>query len=403
MKILVVDDSVEKSNDINEALMSIDEIKKQGQVIFAESVVEAKRILMNEIFDVLIIDQYLPNHSGERPSPNGGVGLIADVHKRPDLHKPHYIIGLTEFATTTDYTNVLQEHLWTSIPYSTFDESWKVKLISKIRYLNDCKLNEPPQTDRDFDVLIITALLNPEFSQLLTTSDWTDIRIRDGLNTKQAVFARTANPKQLRAIATCQSQMGIAAASTIAAQMLGICNPKYTVMTGITCGIEGNTNIGDVILADPCWEWSGGKFTEVKGERVFEPSPYQERVNQQLIRIAQDIMLDDSVLRAIWDSFAGEKPLNIPKLHIGPLASGASVISDKRILTDIKKHQRKLLGVEMEAYGIMYASSHCNSNTMPFVIKSVCDFGDSKKNDKYQAYCSFVSAHLLKHIIKMYM
>jgi nucleoside phosphorylase len=36
---------------------------------------------------------------------------------------------------------------------------------------------------------------------------------------------------------------------------------------------------------------------------------------------------------------------------------------------------------------------------IPIVVKSVCDFGDNKKNDKWQKYAAHTSAQFIFHMI----
>ena len=88
-------------------------------------------------------------------------------------------------------------------------------------------------------------------------------------------------------------------------------------------------------------------------------------------------------------------------MRIGPLASGAAVIQNEEVLHKyIEPYQRKVLGVDMETYGVYYA---CENAFEPvpefFSIKAVSDYANSQKNDGYQEYCAFLSANFFFELI----
>ena len=99
----------------------------------------------------------------------------------------------------------------------------------------------------------------------------------------------------------------------------------------------------------------------------------------------------------IHSSYGGSKPNSLPTARVGPVTSGSAVLTDERLLNKIKEeHHRKLRGVDMELYG-MYTASRDSSppNPITFGMKSVCDYSDSNKSDRYQSYAAHVSARAL--------
>jgi len=78
-------------------------------------------------------------------------------------------------------------------------------------------------------------------------------------------------------------------------------------------------------------------------------------------------------------------------------------LADARLLDEIKKQHRNLLGVEMELYGMYVAARDCSPpNPIAFGIKSVCDFADSKKTDDFQAYSAYVSTRAMAAFCERY-
>jgi nucleoside phosphorylase len=75
-----------------------------------------------------------------------------------------------------------------------------------------------------------------------------------------------------------------------------------------------------------------------------------------------------------------------PEIHYGLIASGNQVMRDAKIRDNLgKKYKDKVLCFEMEAAGVM--------NTIPcLVIRGICDYADSHKNDVWQEYASATAA-----------
>lgn len=70
----------------------------------------------------------------------------------------------------------------------------------------------------------------------------------------------------------------------------------------------------------------------------------------------------------------------------------------------ILKQNRNLLGIEMEAYGVLYAATHATKpRPKVFVAKSVCDFADEQKNDQYQDYAAYTSAKFIYQLALNYL
>ena len=87
-----------------------------------------------------------------------------------------------------------------------------------------------------------------------------------------------------------------------------------------------------------------------------------------------------------------------PKLHLGPMPSGASVICDESLFKEIIRPQhRKCVALDMETYGVYYACENSLNSQIKFLsIKSVSDFADEEKSDDYHEFCCQLSATYLK-------
>ncbi|CAD0055862.1 unnamed protein product [Aureobasidium pullulans] len=89
---------------------------------------------------------------------------------------------------------------------------------------------------------------------------------------------------------------------------------------------------------------------------------------------------------------AREDPL-IPEVHYGVIASGNRLIKDATERDMIAKDSGEdCLCLEMEAAGLM--------NSFPcLVIRGICDYADSHKNDDWQEYVAATAAVYAKELL----
>ena len=73
----------------------------------------------------------------------------------------------------------------------------------------------------------------------------------------------------------------------------------------------------------------------------------------------------------------------------------------RQIFEELESQKRKVYGLEMEAFGC-YDAARRLGDLAPEVVclKSVCDFGDGEKNDKFQKYCAALSASVCMQIVR---
>lgn len=81
----------------------------------------------------------------------------------------------------------------------------------------------------------------------------------------------------------------------------------------------------------------------------------------------------------------------------------AAIDSGRRPPPSIVQQRRDLVGVEMEAYGLVAAAQGGSIKPTAFVVKSVCDFASSLKNDNFQEYAAYTSANAMRVFFEHYM
>jgi nucleoside phosphorylase len=270
--------------------------------------------------------------------------------------------------------------------------------------------NKNNARNNSFDIAIITALDIPEFSEvkklilnLETINKETYSIIDNTIYYKGEILGK--NNQKLRVVLASDDKMGLPAISSLTCRIINNFRPKYLTILGIAAGIEKKTKIGDILISDICWDYGSGKWEEIDNNKFFRPSPYQLTLSEDLRTIITQYKSNRTVLDDIRNSF------NIPRnevldLHIGPFASGSAVISSESLVAEIRDQHRKLIGFDMEIYGVFCAANSFNDNMKPKVIaiKSVSDFGTSDKNnpreDINQAYAAYTSVQFFKKFVE---
>lgn len=403
LDILVVDDSPIKLGKIRDLIRPYESAGKMT-VETCGSIGEAKRIMTEKQFDLVILDIQLPQHDGGTPKKEGGIELLRELRTRSTFKKPHCIVGLTEYdEILRAVAPGFDSELWCIVLFSNSDDGWSDRLIGKIEYLLEAKSCGDRGAAYSCDLGIVTAIQTPEFDSVLRLGEWAK-KVVPGESCDFFTSTFSSAGKTLSVVATCAPQMGMPASAVATTKLITNFRPRYLAMVGISGGVKGGANLGDIVIADPCWDWGSGKRrVRDDGKVVFEPDPMPERLTPHVKTLFMDVRRDKDLLFQVRNSFQGVKPKSDLSLHIGPFASGATVLADGQTVGEIKEHSRKLLGVDMEAYGVMYAAANASEpRPYPFSMKSICDFADAKKGDSLQEYSAHVSATLLYRIALKY-
>lgn len=404
INIMIVEDSEYKLTTIQKLLVE-DLMIDAEYISVAKDIKSAKMLLTKRVYDLLILDLVLPLEYGDEPSPEKGVGFLKDINSNPNLNSPIHVIGLTEFSELKPkFDENFHTNLWHLIYYDASETEWQEKLKNFTHHLLSTRkiFLESNCNDGDFDVAIISALSTPEFDNILKISDSWEVKKVINDATKYYTTEITATTGRIRIIAACLDQMGMTASANLCTKICLRFKPKYIFMTGICAGLKDNgLNFGDILIAEQSWDYGSGKMREdSEGDILFEPDPRPIQLCPELKAKMNAFLRRSDVLMKIQQDWKSSKPKFPLQAKLGPIASGSYVIASNTILGDIKNTQRKLLGVEMEGYGVYYSADNSPKQyTKPIMIKSVSDYGDASKNDGYQEYAAFTSAQFAYRFI----
>lgn len=353
-------------------------------------------------YDLLIADVVVPaDFTGDKDERNCMDFFDAIDERIAPEKRPLYSLPISAATNLTESAyDFFRCRPWGILPYSENNEDCLNALQSIAEWILNDKKNRDQRNH--CDVFIITALSHPEYSEIEQLGfDWGPFEPLDRTQLIRYGSLKVGEKTITVGAAFC-ARMGSVAAATLTTKAALMLNPKIVIMAGICAGVAGKADIGDVIAADVSWDWQSGKYIDKNGEEAFESSPHHINIDDEL-RNKLFIFKRDEPFWSSLSIFSQEHKIPSPKLVTAPMATGSSVLADVRVSERIRSVQhRNVTGLDMETYGV-YAAVSANLTGTDFIsLKSVCDKGDKKKDDKYQQYASLISAKAVEQFIHHY-
>lgn len=398
MKILLVEDTDEKARQV---IVTIDAVLGTGiaHLERANSFLTAIRMLQIKTYDLLILDLLIPTHDNDSAVGNGGKNVLEEIFCGDQCCQPSHIICLTAFEdVASSIKSEIEKNRVNIVIYSETDSSWHHVLGALIRNIDRrLKVAGKFPADYNIDIAIVTSSPHVELSEVtkLPGPFVREYHQDDSLYYYLANW--TTQQKVLLSVVACAApSMGMTAACVTACKVIERWRPHYLVMTGISAGTKKDQDFGDVLVAESAFDYGSGKIVQSEnGERLFIPSPNPLSIDSDISAILQRWEREQCGMDAIRKCWHVPLVKN-PKMIVGILASGAAVIADNKVVEEIMSKSRKVVGLEMEAYGIFQAARLARSpRPKVLVAKSVSDFADNRKNDSAQHYAAFTSARFV--------
>lgn len=383
MRFLIVDDD---GNKVRVVRTLIEDCGVEASAIsVAEDAVSARRLLNERDFEVVFLDVLLPARRGRAPSGDVSADLLREMHEGGGLRCPGCVIGMTaDLDARSRHWEEFGELASCILHVESGSDHWKEPLRRAVLARVD---RRKAQRAYDYDLCVLTALRDPEFSAFVRCSGirWT----REELLFR-GVWVRSGEMKigdrTLQVACAHSTSMGMVAATSLAERMVGMFTPRYLLMTGFCGGIGKDLSLGDLVVAEKAWDWQSGKHVHEE----FLSSVDQKDGCPDLIAAAKKVAQSQDSMRAIGAS----------TVHVAPMVSGSAVVADVSIHQLLQQQHRKVAAVDMEAYGVYYAASLSSPEPSVLCIKGVADLADSAKSDGIQQQCSEASARFAVEVIK---
>jgi nucleoside phosphorylase len=230
--------------------------------------------------------------------------------------------------------------------------------------------------------------------------------------------------------------MGNNIAATRASILLGhFPNVKSLIMVGIAGGIPNpdkindHVRLGDIVVSNEQgviqYDYIENKIEKVEyrnpprppsaslveavryleAEEILGNRPWEVYIDHALsfLKIERPSESDDKLYCSknqdeVIEHPKDKKRINDkPKVFIGPIAS-ANILQKNPMTRDELRERFKVKVIEMEASGI--ADATCTHDVGYLVVRGICDYCDSHKNDDWQQYAAVVAAAYTRALIE---
>lgn len=409
MKMLIVEDTTEKMDSI---VASISSEYYDMEIDKCDNIYEAKDRLCSTYYNILILDLNLPLDKNGDLFNDSGFDLYREIQKVDAYKKPEMIVMLTSYCELIEkYKSDIDNRIFTIIHYSEVDSEWRTSLIENIRYYKKSKEDYLKlfREKYEYDIAIITAveIENNVVVKKLIGKESFKLDYDDTIYTRGTLLVAG---HAIKVVTATQHQMGMTAASTLSMKLITNFRPKVIAMVGIAAGKKGEGKLGDIIAPFESWDYGSGKVKKVKDTTpVFLPDPRYLSLSVEFKEILQQDYKDIlESIRKEWnfEKIQEDKIDSIVKHELnlirGPMACGSIVVQNEELIEKyIEPHNRKIVGLDMESYGVFYAAYNCFApKPKVIVLKSICDYADGDKADDYQEYASYTSASFFVKLLE---
>lgn len=387
MKILILEDNENKLDEIKSILE--DNINRSALSICKNYTDFVKRSTA-DTFDLIIVDLVVPLFHDSTRADDTTDRIIE--HIRLDKENVNFntpVIAITSFPeiASSNYGNVNGYDI-NIINYCSQNKSWESQLLYKAckyipkltyEYVIFCALEKEAKGFIDAGYEVSEPKIINELSCLEIT----------GINGKLGLIVT-------------QPRMGLVSAAITCSRAIELFSPKVVAMSGICAGIEGRSNIYDIIIPENCTQHDAGKWAS--GGFIPErfSIPLQPSLRLKLNQVLKDSSFISNIMNKL-DVSNYRLPKNIDSLDlsvkIAPTSSGSAVIADENHLEEVKEQHRKLAAFEMESYALYQAAFESTNQPKYFSAKCVVDNGNNDKSDDFHQLACILSAKCVYEII----
>lgn len=135
IKILLVDDNPSKQGSIKKTILDTHDIP-DSDIEIAYCTKEARKLLYNSYFDLMILDLVLPIEKNGECNAKNGVNFLNEITINPSIKPPIHIVGISSYQEQViEFHDQFKMKLWNLIDYEVDSSNWKDQLNSIIFHL----------------------------------------------------------------------------------------------------------------------------------------------------------------------------------------------------------------------------------------------------------------------------
>ena len=374
MKILLVEDDEEKVARIQGVIGEC--LDDQDFAVDVAATINSALVAMGQArFEVIIADLVLPQMGGDLSKTDATPQWCEQIEN-------HWSGKLSSWIVMTSFAEVASEARQSfarhGVAVMQYDESdaWKTILKSRLKEL----AVEPP-----LDFVILCALEK----ERAALRQCREIAVGE-LSTINGMDCQELHLGAFRGVAIVLPSAGLISSAIATTKAAETFNPRAIAMCGICGGIEGEVELGALVVPDISWNYQSGKI--VDGE--LKPEPLQTAIPPKLHARLQQLA-NKEVSRKLREDLLWPELENC-EIHLAPMVSGSQVVADTEVGQKITTQSRKVVALDMEVASVYAAArDFFNGGGIFFAAKTVVDLANTKKDDRIHGYGSVVSARFV--------
>lgn len=384
MKVLLLDDKMDRSQDIEQILNDFGmEIKN------VHSLEGALSELKKEKYAIVIIDLFVPlSYSDRTIDSKAGFECVKYIFESIEqFNRPQKVIVVSENFNDITYMKELKLY-----PISLIDTSLNDWIEDFTKTINHFLIKVKP-----VDIAIVTAV-DIEFETVLNSFRWEKDLQCGPISFYRTVFKNSIN-KSISLLLVKAERKGMLPTSIAVTKLFENYQPEKVFMLGICAGNPAETNSCDIIIATSSCDYSNGAMFENDNNDIeFSIEPSTIEISNSLKAAFIPYSSNRELAYKLRSSIDYEYNKDI-SIKTGTMACGPFVLKSSNFIDKyIQPHNRKYFGIDMESYALYYTCKNYDCNEF-LVIKSVSDHGNIAKSDEYQKFCVKLTIELLKHYI----
>lgn len=390
MRCLIIEDSPAKLLAVRDAINAAT-AGETCEIHDADSLSNAVRLLSSTPYDIIFLDLMLPYLSDGAADSRAGLELLRQIRRDDSVNRLSRVIGISAFPDEILEHRTQFDKFGVLIIEFGPDGTWKAavtRVVSEILEVTAFPIS--------VDFVVVVALEKERNGYNATDADLSEETVVRGVSIQ---FLKTRSDRPALGVLIRMRQMGLVAATFEVAAALSLFDTRIVAMSGICAGFPGRTDLGQLIVGSPAWEYQAGKWAE----NGFEIAPYQIPLRPKTRAVIDVALRDQAFLRSLeldLDPHWRRPPVKKSPC-LGPVATGSAVIADGNKLKHVEQQHRKLAALDMETFGLYYAvHEHFNQDIHFFAVKCVVDLADAGKGDELHQYGCAVSARAALHLIE---
>lgn len=385
MKILVLEDEDEKFEQVRAHVI---EIMPEAIIQREKNWLDYSRAVANAKFDLILLDLIVPRSARDSTLEDHHASLVEttrDYHCKsfstPAIVLTRHSLDVGDFVHDLNLVDI------NVIPFNDhgmWREALKIKLLAA-------------QPTKKFDVVILCALEKEAGAFEGLTDTWGSVKTISGL------ICREVQIGEYKTVIVRANRMGLVAAAVAAAFALDRFEPKLICMSGICGGVNGESEMYDLLVTQSCHQHDAGKWST----SGFKSEHYDVQLDVDVHNKLVEVASDPAMMNLLADLNPGRSEVPNGKERVtykiisdAITSSGSAVIAEEGKTSTLAVGQRKLAGFDMEVYSVYEAARHAHNRTAFFAVKAVVDDGGKNKGDTFHRIACQLSAKFVVAAIR---